>query len=70
MSRRTKILAKLKIAFLEKQLRRNFKIMSYYAAEKRKLEHEIDAIIERNRKIESDLNNLRKEMREYAFRID
>ena len=62
MSRRTKILAKLKIAFLERQLRRNIKIMSIYAAEKRKLEHEIDAIIERNRKIESDLNNLRKEM--------
>ena len=62
MSRRTKILAKLKIAFLEKQLRRNIKIMSFYAAEKRKLEHEIDVVIERNRKIESDLNNLRKEM--------
>jgi hypothetical protein len=62
MSKRTKILAKLKIAFLEKQLRRNIKIMSFYAAEKRKLEHEIDEVIERNRKIESDLNNLRKEM--------
>lgn len=70
MSRRTMILAKLKIAFLEKQLRRNIKIMSFYAAEKRKMEHEIDAIIERNRKIESDLNNLRKEMRKDAFRID
>ncbi len=64
MSRRTKILAKLKIAFLEKQLRRNIKIMSFYAYEKRKLEHEIDTIIESNRKIESDLNNMRKEMRE------
>jgi len=62
MSKRTKILAKLKIAFLEKQLRRNIKIMSFYAAEKRKLEHEIDVVIESNRKIESDLNNLRKEM--------
>ena len=64
MSRRTMILAKLKIAFMEKQLRRNIKIMSFYAAEKRKLEHEIDTVIERNRKIESDLNNMRKEMRE------
>lgn len=64
MSRRTKILAKLKIAFLEKQLRRNIKIMSIYAAEKRKIENAIDTVIERNRKIESDLNNLRKEMRE------
>ena len=62
MSRRTMILAKLKIAFLEKQLRRNIKIMSFYAAEERKLEHEIDVVIESNRKIESDLNNLRKEM--------
>ena len=64
MSRRTKRLAKLKITFLEKQLRRNIKIMSFYAAEKRKLEYEIDEIIERNRKIESDLNNMRKELRE------
>ena len=64
MSRRTKILAKLKIAFLEKQLRRNIKIMSFYAAEKRKIENAIDTVIERNRKIESDLNNMRKEMRE------
>ena len=64
MSRRTKILAKLKIAFLEKQLRRNIKIMSFYAAEKRKIENAIDTVIERNRKIESDLNNMRKELRE------
>ena len=64
MSRRTMILAKLKIAFMEKQLRRNIKIMSFYAAEKRKLEHEIDTVIERNRKVESDLNNMRKELRE------
>lgn len=62
MSRRTKILAKLKIAFLEKQLRRNIKIMSFYAAEKRKIENNIDELIAKNRKIESDLHNLRKEM--------
>ena len=64
MSRRTKILAKMKIAFLERQLRRNIKIMSIYAAEKRKIENAIDTVIERNRKIESDLNNMRKELRE------
>ena len=64
MSRRTKRLLKLRERIIEIKIRQNLRFMEYKAATQRKIEKEIDLIIAENRKLYSDLENIRKELKE------
>ena len=64
MSRRTKRLLKLREKIIEIKIRQNLRFMEYKAATQRKIEKEIDLIIAENRKLYSDLENIRKELKE------
>ena len=64
MSRRTKRLLKLREKIIEIKIRQNLRFMEYKAATQRKIEKEIDLIIADNRKLYSDLENIRKELKE------
>ena len=64
MSRRTKRLLKLRERIIEIKIRQNLRFMEYKAATQRKIEKEIDLIIADNRKLYSDLENIRKELKE------
>ena len=64
MSRRTKLILRIKAKVLSKQLKRNLRFMSMLAAENRKNEFRINEIILRDNKIVSELENIRKELRE------
>ena len=57
-----KRLLKLKIRFLQATIRRNRKTMSMLAAEKKKIENEIDLVIMKNRQLESELAEWEKEL--------
>jgi hypothetical protein len=58
----SKRLLKLKIRFLKATIRRNRKTMSMLAAEKKKIETEIDLVIMKNRQLESELAEWEKEL--------
>ena len=64
MSRRTKRLLKLRERIIEIKIRQNLRFMEHHAARQRKIEKEIDLIIADNRKLYSDLENIRKELKE------
>ena len=55
-------LLRLKIRFLKRTIRRNRKTMSMLAAEKKKIENEIDLVIMKNRQLESELAEWEKEL--------
>ena len=58
----SKRLARMKIRFLKATIRRNRKTMSMLAAEKKKIENEIDLVIMKNRQLESELAEWEKEL--------
>jgi len=58
----SKRLLRLKIRFLKRTIRRNRKTMSMLAAEKKKIENEIDLVIMKNRQLESELAEWEKEL--------
>ena len=64
MSRRTKRLLKLRERIIEIKIRQNLRFMEYKAATQRKIEKEIELIIAENRKLYSDLETVRKELKE------
>ena len=64
MSRRTKRLLKLRERIIEIRLKQNLRFMEYKAATQRHIEKEIELIIAENRKLYSDLENIRKELKE------
>ena len=64
MSRRTKRLLKLRERIIEIKIRQNLRFMEHHAARQRKIEKEIELIIAENRKLYSDLENIRKELKE------
>ena len=53
---------RMKIRFLKRVIRRNRKTMSMLAAEKKKIENEIDLVIMKNRQLESELAEWEKEL--------
>lgn len=64
MSRRTKRLLKLRYILISTRLHINLRFMERHAARQRKIEKEIELIIAENRKLYSDLENIRKELKE------
>ena len=64
MSRRTIALLKLRYILISTRLHINLRFMERHAARQRKIEKEIDLIIEENRKLYSDLESVRKEILE------
>ena len=58
----SKRLLRMKIRFLKRTIRRNRKTMSMLAAEKKKIENEIDLVIMKNRQLESELAEWEKEL--------
>lgn len=65
MSKRTRLILALRKHFITKQIRKNIKLMGIYAAHIRKLERYIEEIIADNKKLRSDLEIVKKELREY-----
>ena len=55
-------LRRIAIRFIKWLIRRNRKTMSMLAAEKKKIENEIDLVIMKNRQLESELAEWEKEL--------